>query len=65
MTQMTDEQYVAKGGCQCPVCGSGDISGGPVEVDAGTAWQEIFCSACQASWNDMYKLVGYGDLKTE
>lgn len=64
MNNMTDEEYVANRGCKCPVCGSTEISGGPVTVDAGSALQEIVCDACHAAWNDVYKLIGYGELET-
>lgn len=63
MSNMTNEQYVAAGGCKCPVCGSESITGGPVEVDAGTAWQPITCGDCHANWNDVYNLVGYAELE--
>jgi hypothetical protein len=50
--------YVAGGGNLCPYCGDDDISGGSVEVDAGYAWQDVDCSACGASWHDLYTLTG-------
>lgn len=62
---ITAQVYVAKGGSICPNCGSSDINGGPVEVDASTAWQEITCQDCSASWNDLYQLTGYADLKRD
>lgn len=61
--KLTDKQYVGKGGCVCPVCQSEDISGEHIEVDAGGAWQEINCGNCGATWNDVYKLVGYSELE--
>lgn len=63
MIQMTDEQYVKTGGTKCPVCESTDIVGGSVEVNAGSAWQKISCNDCDATWNDVYKLVGYAELE--
>lgn len=63
MSNMTDKQYVLHGGGKCPVCRSTNITGGEVNVDAGTASQEISCGECDATWNDVYKLVGYAELE--
>ena len=41
----------------CPVCGSGDISGGFVEVWDDEAHQSVDCSACGSSWFDVYVLA--------
>lgn len=42
---------------KCPYCGSEDISGGFVEVDAEGAWQDIGCASCGKHWVDVYRLV--------
>lgn len=63
MSNLSNEQYVAKGGTQCPVCRATDISGGEVNVDAGHAYQAITCNVCSATWNDVYTLVGYSELE--
>ena len=47
------------GGCCCPFCGNEDIVGGSVEVDAGIAWQEVTCNACDKAWRDQYSLTGF------
>lgn len=60
---MSDEQYVAKKGLYCPVCGSGQLDGGAFTVDAGEAFQEMGCNHCNSAWNDYYRLVGYGELE--
>lgn len=51
--------YIASGGTKCPFCGSYDITGGSVEIDAGIAWQEVSCSGCEKTWRDDYSLVGF------
>lgn len=56
---MSDQEYVEKGGCTCPFCGSDDIEGGPFNADAGYATQEVSCNECDRSWEDQYKLTGY------
>lgn len=50
--------------CHCPHCGSEDVEGGEVNVDAGGAWQEVTCNECGATWNDVYKLTGFSELET-
>ena len=61
---ITPERYVEKAGQFCPVCGSNQIEGGPFEADSSTAYQEVTCLDCDSGWNDIYNLVGYGDLET-
>ena len=46
-------------GCCCPFCGDADIVGLSVEIDAGIAWQEVSCSACDKAWRDEYSLTGF------
>jgi hypothetical protein len=55
----TDEEYVAKAGTKCPSCGSDELDGGEVSIDAGYASQEIRCLTCDAGWMDTYRLTGY------
>lgn len=57
--------YMATGGILCPVCHSQDIEGGAVEIDAGTAYQAVTCHECEAEWSDVYRLVGYDNLKPQ
>lgn len=60
---MTDGQYVALKGVRCPSCGSSDVSGNQLEVNAGEAFQPMNCSECGATWSDSYALTGYSDLE--
>jgi len=55
----TNAEYLAHGGTQCPFCGSYDITGDEVNIDAGSAWQDVFCNDCPAEWQDTYNLTGY------
>ena len=41
----------------CPVCRSGDISGGFVEVSGDEAYQSVDCLACCSSWRDVYQFI--------
>lgn len=57
---INDEQkrvYLDHGGTSCPNCGGADLTGGPVEVDAGRAAQPMRCESCAARWRDEYVLV--------
>lgn len=60
---MTKDEYVARGGVRCPHCRSWDIEGGVVEIESGTASQEVWCSSCGRAWCDTYELTGYEDIE--
>ncbi|PEH40442.1 hypothetical protein CRM94_17140 [Burkholderia gladioli] len=61
---MTDLQYTTYRGCRCPSCGDREqLSGQSFSIDAGTASQTMHCEACEASWSDSYRLIGYSDLE--
>lgn len=55
------EKYM-KSPTQCGFCGSGDIDGGFMEADGGTASQKVLCSNCGAEWQDYYELKGVSDV---
>lgn len=57
--KMTQKKYIETGGAFCPFCESPNIEGGAVEIDLGGAYQPMFCSDCESSWEDKYNLVGY------
>jgi len=57
LTDKQKKEYVDSDGVHCPYCHSTDIEGGSVNVDAGTAWQEISCIECGESWQDVYMLT--------
>jgi cytochrome c5 len=52
LTKKKIKDYVAGDGIRCPHCHSSDLDGGPVEVDAGEATQEVTCNACHEEWID-------------
>ncbi|RLA60639.1 MAG: hypothetical protein DRQ89_12505 [Epsilonproteobacteria bacterium] len=48
----------------CPFCkGWGEIEGGSVFVEDGSAYQKCTCSSCNQTWEDRYVLTDY--LKLE
>lgn len=50
----------------CPFCeNGGDIEGGPVEVDAYYAWQDVSCSQCKKEWKEHYKADYRSDMNGE
>lgn len=57
MTPEQREKYIAQGGVRCPYCGSEDLDGGSVQIDRGTASQDITCLDCGKEWEDTYVLV--------
>lgn len=60
MALLTQEQkrvYMESGGGVCPFCGSDEISGDSVDIEAQQAWQNVDCQACGQSWRDVYKLA--------
>jgi transposase-like protein len=56
---MSDGEYLSHKGTHCPFCDSEHIHGGSVEIDGGSAHQEVTCHTCGKSWADLYNLVGY------
>lgn len=61
---LTSEEYVAKKGAVCPVCGTDDITGGDIDFAEGSIEQQIRCDRCGAEWQDDYDLTGYCNLET-
>lgn len=56
ITQAARAAYLAAGGVKCPFCGSADISGGFVNIDADGASQRVECQSCGRHWFDLYRL---------
>lgn len=57
---MSDAEYARQSGVSCPFCVSSDLEviEGP-QVDGRDCWQEVECHACEKTWRDVYRLVGY------
>ena len=63
-TPSSNENYVRHLGQRCPTCGAYRVVATRlVETDDASAWQEMICFECNATWQDIYKLVGYDNLK--
>lgn len=62
--------YVKNKGMKCPFCGKSSIEGSSIEIDGGIAWQDVYCTDCEAEWTDLYTLTGiqirnHGNKKTD
>jgi predicted nucleic-acid-binding Zn-ribbon protein len=57
MTTIEMQRYVKEGGTRCPNCGSRDLEGRSVEINAGHATQSVDCLGCGAAWYEKYQLV--------
>jgi hypothetical protein len=59
-----EEEYLVYSGSRCPVCKTENIMGcGGIEVDGDTCSQEVMCNECEATWSDVYNLVGIDNLE--
>lgn len=56
---LSETMYVAVQGLRCPFCLSDQLEGDEVDVDAGSAGQNVHCYGCGAEWEDLYTLTGY------
>ena len=60
---MTKEEYAENAG-HCPVCTVAAIEGREgVRIEDNLALQDVRCLNCDATWTDVYRLVGYGNLE--
>ena len=57
LTAEQKDQYLAKGGVECPACGSNDIEGHSVTINEARAFQTVHCHVCDAEWMDTYALT--------
>ena len=56
LTEEAKKRYLEESGVNCPFCGSSQIEGASVEINAGSAYQPIGCLQCDKRWNDVYTL---------
>ncbi|HRO59846.1 MAG TPA: hypothetical protein PKZ27_02840 [Rhodocyclaceae bacterium] len=62
---LTDEEYASRNGLACPACHKSGVTGfdGPADGDQpGFLIQPCRCTACRATWEEWYRLLGYDDL---
>jgi len=51
------ETYIKGKGVMCPFCHAESIQGGFVQIEEGKAFQEMSCTECEGTWQDVYQLV--------
>lgn len=59
MPILTDAEYVAASGANCPCCGGSDTEGGDRSFESGIATLEVWCKDCDAEWVESYDLSGF------
>lgn len=69
--KITQEQYTKKKRKCCPACGSKDLREdegwmqGEIKAGGGDKVECVLgCNDCNAQWNEVYKLVGFKDLRS-
>lgn len=60
---MSQGSYAANGGEMCPFCSNEDLIGESINIDSGSATQEVFCTECEKTWFNEYRLVGYTPIE--
>lgn len=56
---MTQEEYVASEGNNCPFCNAVETEGNHFDFYDGYAIVSVTCSKCNAEWYEEYRLSGY------
>ena len=59
------ETYIKGGGLLCPFCDAESVQGGFIQIEAGKAFQEMGCTECEGSWQDIYELIDFIPYKEE
>ena len=54
---MRNDGYIKGKGLMCPFCRAEQVEGGFISVENGKAFQEIRCTECDGTWQDVYHLV--------
>ena len=59
---LSEDEYIAKAGEECPYCRSTDIDWESPDVnDNGGLTIPTFCNHCKSEWTEHFELVGYKD----
>ena len=65
MTQLTEREYLLHQGLVCPSCGCDQPNSlGDPDFDGPFVIDPIICPECDATWRDVYQLIGYDNLQT-
>jgi hypothetical protein len=56
------KEYIKAGASFCINCGNHNISAGRIESETLEAWQHVVCFDCGSKWNDIFRLIGVGEI---
>ena len=59
------ESYIKGKGLSCLFCEAESVQGGFIEIEAGKAFQQMGCTECDGTWQDVYKLSDVITYKEE
>ena len=62
MAKLTDKEY-AKNTDVCPVCQAEAVEGNGSVFTSEGGWLPCGCTECGASWDLLFKAVGYDNLR--
>jgi hypothetical protein len=66
---LTNKEYMAHGGLNCPYCGKKDtcFNRGEFQLNGIIGYQAVHCDpaegGCDAEWNDEYRLTGWNPVE--
>jgi transcription elongation factor Elf1 len=47
----------------CPICGSGDIASGTLQMYDKMVWCTVECEDCDATWNEVFSFTHSENLR--
>lgn len=59
MKMLSDAEYVAAGGNQCPHCRSTKLKADRPTVEGVEAYQDVECLDCKRTWVEVFRLIGW------
>ncbi len=60
MSFLTNEEYVERNGCCCPLCESDNIVAfNDITVEGNILFRRVTCVTCCSDWVEEYTLSGY------
>ena len=63
-TDSLQKLYLKSHGRICPHCGGNDVeTTGTVDTDSDWHKEEVGCNDCKATWDDVYTLQGFENVK--
>ena len=63
MKLMSSKAYINQNGIQCPKCRKKAVEAIRPEIGDMAAYSDATCTACKATWTDIYILTGFEDFE--